>query len=123
MTIIEAIEKIDTLKPNTYTKEEKIRWLSTIEGVIVRNVIEGHEGDENISFDGYDEDTDLDTELIVQEPYDEIYLLWLDAMIDYTNGEFTRYNNTIIRYNDMFTAFSRDFNRTHMPRGKRIRYF
>lgn len=123
MTIIEAIEKIDTLMPNTYTKEEKISWLSTIEGMIKRNIIDTHEGAENVDFEGYDEDTDLDTEMIVQAPYTDLYVLWLEAMIDYTNGEFTKYNNVIIRYNDMYQAFANDYNRTHMPLGGKIRYF
>lgn len=123
MTIIEAIDKIDTLMPNTYTKEEKISWLSTIEGMIKRNIIDTHEGAENVDFEGYDEDTDLDTELIVQVPYTDLYVLWLEAMIDYTNGEFTKYNNVIIRYNDMYQAFANDYNRTHMPLGGKILYF
>ena len=123
MTIIEAINRIDSLKPNTYTKEEKIRWLSTIEGMIKRNVIDHHEGAENVVFDGYNEDTPVDTVLIVQEPYDELYVLWLEAMIDYTNGEFTKYNNVIIRYNDMYQMFFNDFNRTHMPIGTKIQYY
>ena len=123
MTIIEAIDKIDTLMPNTYTKEEKISWLSTIEGMIKRNIIDTHEGAENVDFEGYDEDTDLDTELIVQVPYTDLYVLWLEAMIDYTNGEFTKYNNVIIRYNDMYQAFANDYNRTHMPLGRKIQYF
>jgi hypothetical protein len=123
MTIIEAIEKIDSLKPNTYTNEEKIHWLSRIEGMIKRNCIDNHEGAENVVFDGYNEDTPVDTILIVQEPYDDLYLLWLEAMIDYTNGEFTKYNNVIIRYNDMYQAFFNDYNRTHMPKGTHIRYY
>ena len=123
MTIIEAIERIDSLKPNTYTKEEKIRWLSTIEGMIKRNVIDNHEGAENVVFEGYDEDTPIDTTLIVQEPYDDLYVLWLEAQIDYYNGEFTKYNNVIIRYNDMYQMFCNDFNRTHMPKGVKIQYY
>lgn len=123
MTIIEAIERIDSLKPNTYTKEEKIHWLSRIEGMLKRNCIDNHEGAENVVFGGYDEDTPVDTILIVQEPYDELYVLWLEAMIDYTNGEYTKYNNAIVRYNDMYQTFFNDFNRTHMPKGKSILYY
>lgn len=123
MTILQAIQKIDTLKPNTYTQSEKVAWLNTIEGLIKRNVIDTHEDGEDIEFTGYDQDTPVDTEMIVYEPYDELYVLWLEAMINYTNGEFVKYNNTIIRVNDMQQAFANDYNRRHMPIGTHIRYF
>lgn len=123
MTILQAIQKIDTLKPNTYTQSEKVAWLNTIEGLIKRNVIDTHEDGEGIEFTGYDQDTPVDTEMIVYEPYDELYVLWLEAMINYTNGEFVKYNNTIIRVNDMQQAFANDYNRRHMPIGTHIRYF
>ena len=44
MTIIEAINKIDTLKPNTYTPEIKIYWLSKLDGIIFDKIIKTHEG-------------------------------------------------------------------------------
>lgn len=123
MTILQAIQKIDTLKPNTYTQSEKVAWLNTIEGLIKRNVIDTHEDGEGIEFTGYDQDTPVDTEMIVYQPYDELYVLWLEAMINYTNGEFVKYNNTIIRVNDMQQAYANDYNRRHMPIGTHIRYF
>ena len=123
MTIIEAINKIDALKPNGYTQSEKIAWLSTLDGMIKRSVIDTHEGGSEISFYGYDDETPLNTELIVKEPYDDLYILWLESKIDYANSEYVRYNNSITRYNDVYWAFVREYNRNHMPRGTRIKYF
>jgi hypothetical protein len=111
------------LKPNSYTQEEKVKWLSTVEGVIYRNIIKTHHGSHLLFIDGYSSDTPVDTRMIVPPPYDELYVLWLEAQIDYHNGEFTRYNNTIIKYNDLYQAYSNDFNRTHMPHSRRIRFF
>lgn len=126
MTILEAITRIDELKPNTYTQDEKVAWLSTVDGVVKRDVIDTHlrnEDEPEVTFNGYDEDTPVDTELLVYPPYDELYVLWLECMIDYTNGEYSKYNNASIRFNDMQNQYMNDYNRRHMPKGTKIRYF
>ena len=123
MTIIEAINKLDNLKPNGYTQSDKIGWLSILDGSIKRSVIDTHEGGESVSFNGYTEETPLDTELIAYAPYDEMYVSWLQSKVDYYNGEYAKYNNSITRYNDAFSAYVNDYNRTHMPKGESIRYY
>ena len=126
MTILEAITKIDALKPNTYTQHEKVAWLSTVEGMIYRNVIDTHlrnNGESEIVFNGYDDNTPVDTEMIVYPPYDELYLLWLESMMDYTNGEYAKYNNVVTRFNDINQAYTNDYNRTHMPKGSGSKYW
>lgn len=121
MTIIEAINKIDALKPNSYTQSEKVAWLSTLDGMTKR-MIDQHEGEE-VKFDGYTNETPTNTVMLIPAPYDEAYILWLESKIDYTNGEYNKYNNSITRFNDTFTAYNNDYNRTHMPKGKKIKYF
>ena len=123
MTIIEAINRIDSLKPNNYTQEDKLFWLSNLDGIIKTEIIDTHEGSENVTFNGYDVDTALDTVLIVPVPYDDIYLKWLEAQIDYTNGETQRYENSMIAFNNAYETFQRFYNRTHMPKGKSIKFF
>lgn len=123
MTIIEAINRIDSLKPNNYTIEDKLKWLSTLDGIIKKEIIDTHEGSETISFEGYDVDTALDTILLVPAPYDDVYVKWLEAQIDYTNGETPKYNNSMIAYNTAYSTFARHYNRTHMPKGKPIKFF
>lgn len=125
MTLGEAIDKLDTLKPNSYTPSEKIRWLSALDGIILRDVILTHEGYE--PFEGmdtdYNDDTPLETELLVPSPYEDIYLHWLESKVDFYNAEYVRYNNSITRYNDCFTNFSNNYNRNHMPLGTKFKYF
>lgn len=123
MTIIEAINKIDALKPNSYSQSDKISWLSALDGLIKKQIIDTHEGGDSIVFDGYDENTPLDTSLIAEAPYDSVYLSWLEAKIDYANGEYLRYNNTATKYNTDFSEFERYYNRTHMPSGKKLKFF
>lgn len=123
MTLIEAINKIDELKPNGYSQSEKISWLSEVEGMIKRLVVDTHEGGEDIEFIGYTDESPLDTKLIVEAPYESVYILWLESKIDYANGEYAKYNNSITRYNDIYSAFQNDYNRAHMPKGSANKYF
>ena len=52
-----------------------------------------------------------------------MYISWLEAKIDYFNGEYAKYNNSITRYNDTYAAYANDYNRNHMPKGASIKYF
>lgn len=123
MTIMEAINRIDTLKPNSYSQVEKIRALSVLDGIIKSKIIDTHEGAEAVVFDGYTEETNLTTNLLVPAPYDEIYLFWLESKIDYWNGETGKYNNSIDMYNTSYSEFERYYNRTHMPKGNKFKFF
>jgi hypothetical protein len=120
--INEAINQLDALKPNTYSGSEKIVWLSRLDAMIKKNIIDTHEGGD-VTFTGYDEGTDQSTELIVAEPYDEMYIRWLEAQIDYANGEYERYNNSVELFNTAYEEYKKYYNRTHTPKSKEFKYF
>lgn len=122
MKIIEAIQKVDALKPNNYSQEDKIKWLSTLDGIIKNEIIDTHEGADRVEFNGYDISS-LETELIVPAPYDDIYIKWLEAQIDYNNSEIGKYNNSMAMYNSAYGNYERYYNRTHMPIKKNFKYF
>ena len=123
MTIIEAIGMIDTLKPNTYSQEDKIKWLSNLDMSIKKEIIDTHEGGEAIEFNGYDVNTPLDTELLAEAPYDEMYVFCLEAQIDYANGEYGKYNNSKTAFNSTLSSFHNYYNRKHMPLTQGLKYF
>lgn len=125
MKIIDAINKIDALKPNIYSQEEKVAWLAELDGQIHKNIIMTHEHtEEQEAFDGYGENVDPDTVLLVPAPHDQpVYLSWLQSKIDYFNGEYARYNNSKIAFNDAYSEFNNYYNRNNMPIGSKIRYF
>ena len=124
MTIIEAINRIDAINPNNYTQQEKTSWLSTLDGVIKKEIIDTHEGAEAVTFTGYKEETPLDTELLVPAPYDEeVYLFWLQSKIEYWNGEMGKYNNSVTMYNKAYSNFERAYNREHKPITKKLKFF
>lgn len=123
MTISEAIEKIDNLKPNTYSQQDKVEWLSILDLMVKVEIIDTHEGGDSIEFSGYDDETDINTEMLVPEPYSTVYLSWLESKIDYTNGEYGKYNNSASVFNADYSRFENYYNRKHMPIGNRIKFF
>jgi PAS domain-containing protein len=64
---------------------------------------------------GFDPDEDMDTVLMVAEPYSDIYIKYLSAQVDYYNGDMARYNNDMIMFNVTQAAFAAWFNREYMP--------
>ena len=123
MTIIEAINRIDAIKPNGYTQTEKIKWLSTLDGVVKAEIIDTHEGSDGVPFKGYDDMTALTHALLIPHPYDEVYIRWLEAQIDYANSEYGKYNNSITMYNTALLAYEKYYNRTHKPLSKKFTHF
>ena len=121
MTIAEVISKVDALKPNTYTTEDKVEWLSNLDARVKSKIIDAHESNEPVEFHGYDSLLDQETVLLAPAPYDEMYLRWLEAQIDYANGEFGKFNNSITMFNAAYAAFANYYNRTHMPKGQKLR--
>ena len=122
MKIIQAIKRLDALIFNTYEQSDKLEWLSRLDTMVKKQIIDTHEGAEDIVFTEYDDSTDPNTELLVPSPYDEMYLRWLEAQIHYHNGEYDKYNNAIIMFNTAFEAYQAHYTRNHLPvvRGRRF---
>ena len=117
MTINDAITEIDTIKPNQYPDELKVRWLSVLEGKIIDEIILTHQLAEVVEFNGYSID-DMETELIVPDTYADVYIYYLMAMIDATNNEGIRYQSSMQMFNNAWLDFANYYNRNNMPIGK-----
>lgn len=122
MTIREAIERADALKPNGFEKNMKLLWLSELDGKIFNEIYMTHH-DSLCEFAPYGPDSDGDTALLAPFPYDDLYVTWLMAQIDYSNREILSYNNEIAMFNAQYSDFWRYYNRTHRPRSDRLRFF
>jgi len=116
MTIIEAIIRLDEhIEHTQFTNSQKIAWLSDLDKMVKSQIIDTHAGAEDIAFTGYNAETDMETELLVPFPYDEIYAKWLIAQAYYANRETVNYNNAILVFNAAYTAYEDYYNRTHAP--------
>ena len=94
MTIREALETVDRLKPNQYGSADKLRWLSELDGAVYREILTQHEMDVP-AFAGY-----------------------LEMKIDDANGEMTKYNNSAAKYNMYYQAYQNAYNRAHLPKSE-----
>lgn len=124
MTIREILDTVDRLKPNQYSTEDKIDWLSVLDGLIYNEVYATHEDSPVEEFTGY-EVSDQDESLLVPEPYAyDIYLYYLEARIDQENNEIVKYNQTISMYNSAYLRFLDYWNREHgyTSQGSRFRF-
>lgn len=116
MTIQAAIDNIDAKKANMFTLEQKIQWLSEVDGYVWRELIKTHEGiPAGVEFVGYDQDTELDTQLLVPEPYTNIYEHWMAAQMDLKNAENGKYTQSMIGFNNAYQTYADYYNRHHMP--------
>lgn len=125
MKIHEAIAEVDHLKPNMFDEKVKITWLSRLDTRIYQEIICTHrynEGEEEITFDGYTEN-DGETELLVGQPYDEMYVRWLEAQIDYNNMEFDGFNASNSVFESIYGNFRNAYNQSHMPKGARKLFY
>ena len=77
---------------------------------------------DNITQYTYEEDKD--TVLLVNPPHDKLYREYLTARIDYANGEYNKYQNTMQMFNEFWNEFVIWFARNYRPaethRGKYI---
>lgn len=116
MTIQEVVDVVDSVKPNQYTIEDKVRWLSFLDAIIINDVIKTHEGYEGQyeDFAGYSPD-ETNVHLIVKAPYDGLYEAYLKMKIDEENGETARYNNSATMFNSYLETYKKWYNKHHIP--------
>ena len=112
MTPNKAIEKVDRLKPNSYSDEDKLGWINELDGMVQRLVFQQEE-----DVTQYVYPDDLDKELLIPAPYDDAYALFLEAKIDYYNREYGNYNNSAMMFEAQFSEYKKDYIRKHQARG------
>ena len=118
MTIAEAVERIDTMVRNTYTREEKMFWLSNLDAQIATFILRT---DPPLPYESEQDDGAL---LLAWPPYDMMYIHWLEAQIAYANGEIDRYNNAISVFQKEYDTFSVNYSRKNPPKNvTTIKYF
>lgn len=116
ITIDEIIELVDTVKPNTRTDEEKIKWLNEIDSLIKRDIIDTHEDYENYPFEEYTPNTPLDTALLIPaELGRDIYRYYIEYQIDIINREYNKYNAAAALYQSALEELELYWHNHHVP--------
>ena len=111
MTPNKAIEIIDGLKPNSYSDEDKLRWINELDGMVQRLVIQADE------IKQYSYPEDLNKELLIPAPFENVYTYYLEAKIDYHNREYGNYNNSTLMFESQFTEYKKWYIRENRAKG------
>jgi hypothetical protein len=130
MTLDDVIEKVATLKPHQFDDATVTSWVSDVEMSMWDDIV-SHYDDTNpeVEYDddgelitdlprpeAYDATADGDTELMVPAPYDDVYIKYCAAQVDYWAGDYARYNNSMIMYNQALDKYASWFNRTYLSK-------
>lgn len=112
-TIKEIIERVDENKPNAFSTQTKMAWLSQLDGkiatdVLLMNIVEIRQLE-------YKYPECLNHQPLVTYPHEEIYDLWLKAMIDYEDGEYDKYANSMAMFNEVYDNFAAWFLTVYEP--------
>lgn len=105
--------QLKQISPTNYPDALMLQFINECEGKIQTEFLRISE----IDCQRYTED-DLDKSLIVSPPHDKLYYTYLCAMIDFTNGEYSKYQNAIVISNSFMAEWAAWFNRTHRRDGR-----
>lgn len=104
MKIDKLIKLAKKLKPTPFDDELLLMWVNEIEGMVLSEIHLVTVTD--IAPYELGEDGSLPTaELTAPYPYDKLYTQYLLAQIDYANGEYSKYQNTMQMFNACYTEY------------------
>ena len=106
MKVDKLIKLVQTLKPTAFGDDDEIllMWVSECEGMVLSEVHLVSVAD--IEPFALGEDSSLPTaELTAPFPYDKLYMQYVLAQIDYANGEYTKYQNSMQMFNATYTEY------------------
>ncbi len=102
MTVNECLEIVEPLSPSAVGTDIRLRWLSELEGKIrVELLGESVEGQSMLTAD------DGEEELIAPHPYDQMYWMYLLAMLFCASGEVARYENAAALFNAAYMGYAK----------------
>ena len=116
MTLQEALDICDEMKPNMMKRDLKIKYITEIEQLIWAEILMRHEHTpEQETKPEYNEETDPGTVLIVPDPYSMVYIYWLMCKVDIQNQEDARWNIDRTHFDNEYDTMSDWWTRTFMP--------
>lgn len=112
-TYFEIIERVDERKPNAFSEKAKLGWLTALDGRIAADIF--LMGIEEVRALPRSYPEAMDKEPLVGYPHDDLYDAYLEAKIDYANGDFSSYQNCMEAYNQLYSGFRLWFANTYDP--------
>lgn len=103
MTIDACMKLVDAMCPNATEPALKLRFLGEVEGKVRVELL----GEEPNGRTDFDERTPPSTELTAPHPFDQLYPLYVMAMIDYVGGYTSRYENGAALFNVAYQSYGK----------------
>lgn len=103
MSIQEIIDKFDSLRANTISLDTKLQWIEDFESLVSKNVL-------NKYFDTQPRKLSVDSlsnELLIQPPFQRLYILYMLAMLSFDIDSNDEYNAYVDSYNYEMACFMR----------------
>lgn len=101
MTSKQVLARVKALKPTPFDDEKLLYWLGEVEGLILVQVLLL----QPTSVQPLEAATD--DQLTAPYPFDKLYLQYLMAQIDYANGEYRKYDNSMALFNAYLGEYQR----------------
>ena len=101
MTSKQVLARVKALKPTPFDDETLLYWLGEVEGLILVQVLLL----QPTSVQPLEAATD--DQLTAPYPFDKLYLQYLMAQIDYANGEYRKYDNSMALFNAYLGEYQR----------------
>lgn len=116
MTLNEAITVLDKLKPNAFSDEDKCRWIYELDGKVNAEVFQN-----KLEILKYNILEHGDKDLLIEEPYDDLYFIFMMSKMDFLNGEYARYSNDAIVFNSDYKDYMKHIVRNAEVKPKKIK--
>lgn len=111
MTVREAVEKTDALYPNVFSFSQKAFLLEQLDSKVYYEILKKY-ADCDAVFKG-EYLSDADAKLLIDCPFEDIYIKYLVMQFDIINSDITRYQNSAALFNTEYLDFIRCYNRNH----------
>lgn len=102
MTAAAAIAAANKLRPDNFTSETKLKWLTDLENRIYNELYSKRKNDGSFTAP---ESLSGDSVLFAPAPYDEMYVLYICCITDFYRAEYDRYNNDSRMFDTMYADF------------------
>lgn len=109
-TLKEIIALADELNPNAFSNDVKASWVSEAEHTVLSEIHCLAPGEIQ---DLFPYEAHKDDRLTLAPGDDKIYVLYLQAMIDFSNKEYAAYNNDMALFNESLDTYAKWYVRTH----------
>ena len=122
MKIGELIAYVTAVKGREFPPEVYDVWLNEVEGLVQTRVhLIPDEAVVRLVRDAEDPEAFNETVLSAPFPYDKLYAPYIEAKIDFANGEYDRYENSMAMFDQFFTEYMAHYAQVYRPADRRKR--